>query len=226
MELKDVIQELNSYRGDFYNLERKNQYREFLLKLSYMNILGKRLIDVGWGVKSVIEHLPSNLYKKTFIDLSSSINDKKIDSQRVLIQMDLPHLIETTHREFKKFMKKLYAFLGEEKNEDSGSDPCQRGEYVDTIIYSDILNYIDYQRILSSFYKNLKTGGRKIVFNKINMGIQNLFSPYRPRSNWEILRYLQHDLKMVIEYRESYPVIRGDPYEADNAVFIIVARKK
>ncbi len=227
MEMKDKIQEWNTCWGDVYNLERKNQYREFLLRLSYLDILGRTLIDVGCGIKSVIDHLPSHRHKKVFVDLSSGIYQRNPSSSHdTYIRMDLHRLTENNHRDFKRFMKKLYTFLGEERGNRASSGLFHKLGFVDSIVYSDILNYIDYRNVMRALYKNLRSGGRKIIFNKINMGFQHLLSPSRPKSNWELLCFLQHDLRMVIEYRESYPIIRGDPHLADHAVFVIIAKKK
>jgi hypothetical protein len=49
-------------------------------------------------------------------------------------------------------------------------------ERADTIVYSDILNYVDFRKVLSGFAKYLKPDGRIIVLNLPHRGNRSLFS--------------------------------------------------
>lgn len=52
----------------------------------------------------------------------------------------------------------------------------ERTEQADTIVYSDILNYVDFRKVLSGFAKYLKPDGRIIVLNLPHRGNRSLFS--------------------------------------------------
>ncbi len=216
----------NSYWGNNYNQDRKNQYRQFLQSLSQTETLGRTLIDVGCGLYPVTSELSDLRHRKIYLDISQGIQNQINDESNLFVQTDLHRLLENNHRDFKRYMKKICRFVGNEEleNSRSGFKPSL-SSFADSIVYSDIINYIDYQQVFKRMYQFLKIGGRKIIFNKINMGIYELLSDKRPKSNWELLMFLQKNLRMVIEYRHAMPLILGDHDEIDRAVYILIARK-
>jgi len=215
----------NENWGSKYNINRKKQFKKILIELSKKNILGKNVVDVGCGNSPLISCLPNNKYKKIYLDISKGIENKINDSNNLFVKIDLNNIFTDNQNDFKKYLKKIYQFLGEEEITNY-SNFKKKINYADTIIFSDVINYINYRDIFKKFYSFLKKDGRKIIFNKINMGFYHLFSQQRPKSNWELLKFLQLDLKMVIEYQRLVPLVLGDDIEPEQATFIIVAKKK
>lgn len=58
----------------------------------------------------------------------------------------------------------------------------------DTVIISQVLNYIDFRLLFESVYTLLKPGGLLFINNVINYGIPPLFSPRRPLGNDEVIQ--------------------------------------
>jgi len=59
--------------------------------------------------------------------------------------------------------------------------------FFNSILISQVLNYVNYEKILSIFYPVLRSKGMLFINNVINFGIPQLFSDKRPRSNNEIV---------------------------------------
>ncbi len=218
MTKTNVYKKWDSLWGSLYQKPIKEDLQDFILQLAQAGLLGKVIMDLGCGYNPVTKKLPDKKFKKIYIDVSYGINYNTKNEYNLFVKFDLHNILYENRRDFKKYMKKLYSFLGNRYNDNKLIK-------VDTIIYSDVLNYIDYRKVLKNYYIFLNKGGRKIIFNKINKGIYELFSDKRPLSNWEILTFLQKDLRMTIEYVRPHPIIIGDNYEIENANFIFIAKK-
>jgi len=214
----------NDYWGSLYNQTRKESYRDLILDMGKKRLLGKNILDLGCGYQPIISSLPDQYFKKIYLDLSSGIELNHSNNANLFVRMDVHDLLNSHQKSYQKYMKKIFKFLGEDEFEIN--EFTKENLYMDTIVYSDILNYIDYQQVFKKLYRFLRVGGRKIIFNKINMGIYELFSPLRPKSNWEILRFLQMDLRMVIEFRKAAPIIWGNENDFEQSCYIFVAKKK
>jgi hypothetical protein len=59
--------------------------------------------------------------------------------------------------------------------------------FFDSILISQVLNYVNYQNLLSMFYPVLRSKGMLFINNVIGFGIPQLFSDARPGSNNEIV---------------------------------------
>jgi len=73
-----------------------------------------------------------------------------------------------------------------------------------TIIISQVLNYIDHSLLFRSLFQVLRPGGLLFINNVINYGIPPLFSPKRPRSNKEIIKTAMETGYTVLE-RNTIP---------------------
>lgn len=58
---------------------------------------------------------------------------------------------------------------------------------LDTVIISQVLNYIDFRMLFESIYMLMRPGGVLFINNVIDYGIPPLFSEKRPRNNDELL---------------------------------------
>jgi hypothetical protein len=71
-----------------------------------------------------------------------------------------------------------------------GADPRRELPVFDTLLMSDILNYVDFRKTLPGLLPFLRDGGRLVVCNWPDMGLPEAFSPGRPQSNGELLRFI------------------------------------
>jgi hypothetical protein len=60
-----------------------------------------------------------------------------------------------------------------------------------TVILSQVLNYVDHNQLLKVLYPILRPGGLMFINNVINYGIPVLFSKKRPKSNKEIIKSIE-----------------------------------
>lgn len=61
--------------------------------------------------------------------------------------------------------------------------------YFDSIIVSQVLNYVNFKRVLSHLYSIVKPNGLLFINNVVDFGIPELFSIDRPKSDMEIIGY-------------------------------------
>ncbi len=94
-----------------------------------------------------------------------------------------------------------------------GADKEKRAEIlerlkVDKLVFSDILNYVDYKKLLSTANILLKDGGEMLVINQAGQGFRQEFvkndggpdsSITQVGYDQEIIRYLEEELKMEVE---------------------------
>ncbi|MFH1586559.1 MAG: hypothetical protein ABID38_01740 [Candidatus Diapherotrites archaeon] len=136
------------------------------------------------------------------------------------IQADIERL-ELDSPDQKKRMALIAEFLG--------LDPKKKAAPVDSILFSDILNYIDFRTVVSSLSKYLKPGGRIIILNKPGRGISERFSERGVKENSELIEFLDNKNGFEIEHLTPHHNAEKYPQRQDVAklgFIILVARKK
>jgi hypothetical protein len=96
-------------------------------------------------------------------------------------------------------------------------------ERADTIVYSDILNYVDFRKVLSGFAKYLKPDGRIIVLNLPHRGNHSLFSDHGLKDNLQFYAFLGKN-HFEIEHKAFPKRPRNETDEADELI-VLVARR-
>jgi hypothetical protein len=96
-------------------------------------------------------------------------------------------------------------------------------EQVDTIVVSDLLNYVDFRKVLGAFGKYLKPGGRFIVNNLPMRGNQALFSDKGLKDNRDLYQFLEEE-GFEIEHK-SFPKRSAGATDESGELLILVARK-
>ncbi|MBP9738190.1 hypothetical protein KBD20_00710 [Candidatus Saccharibacteria bacterium] len=91
----------------------------------------------------------------------------------------------------------------------------------DLLVYSEILNYVDFREVMSWFDSRLKPGGYTVIANLPTRGWSQLFSDHGVKSHDELLTYVQDDLGHMI-IRQEYPWGATDDYEG----FMVLATQK
>lgn len=91
----------------------------------------------------------------------------------------------------------------------------------DLLVYSEILNYVDFREVMSWFDSRLKPGGYTVIANLPTRGWSQLFSDYGVKSHDELLTYVRDELGHTI-IRQEYPWGATDDYEG----FMVLATQK
>lgn len=143
-----------------YNIFGKGTFLERLYQFSSEGRLGRRVMDVGCGPRSVINYLPPTRHEKIFVDIVSWF---------------------TTHKS---------TFITADVNDAADLEHIRQSvPPVDSMVFSSIVNYTDYERLFSGLDPVLAPGGRVVVFNKAEATFpqrEDLLHPKRPRSAQEI----------------------------------------
>lgn len=168
-------------------------------------------IDVGSGSWSLVDHsrLP---WPRHFSSINVDIAvDRTSLRDRLYLGVDIEDLVNGQAIEAEDELESFVAGLTR--------PPYLPG--VDLIVYSEILNYIDYKESMKWFDDRLKPGGFTIIGNLATRGYRQLFSEDGVKSNQELLEFvtneLGHDMVTV-----EYPWGARDDYEG----FLLLASQK
>ncbi len=144
------------------------------------------ILDVGGGSRSLIEHAdfgPERRPAIGCIDIAPS---------------DIMHMTASRVRHFRAELDDLT----------SGRDPETEGQLrgflhrwgdpanpgADAMVFSDVLNYVDYKQVLRWFDGCLKVGGFAAILNGVGRGFFTAFSDMGVQSDIELLDYCDGDL--------------------------------
>jgi hypothetical protein len=173
------------YWGESYGSESKQQLllKPVFTKLETEKKIGNLVIDVGSGALPVTQLLKAKPARKRIcIDIAAdhvgSLNDLRI-------RLDAEKAGQFGSLSFRKALLSVCAFLGINPKTEA------KTERADTIVFSDMLNYVDFRKVLNGFGKYLKPGGRIIVFNLPNRGNGLLFSDKGLKDNRELYAFLE-----------------------------------
>jgi SAM-dependent methyltransferase len=205
------------YWGDSYGTELKH----WLLKPVFEELentgrIGGLIVDVGSGAVPVTEFLKRKAgRKRILIDIAAADDSHSADELR--IRLDAESIGRPAVWSMRKALLRLCKFLE--------IDPlaARNTARADTIVFSDILNYVDFREVLRGFATYLKPGGRIIVSNMPVRGNAALFSGKGLHDNRQLQRFLdEHHFE--IEHK-SFPCRpRGETDEAEELI-VLVARK-
>lgn len=208
---KTSLQGWDLHWGEHYNEELKSKMRSLLTNLSNNDQLGEIVFDIGCGRFPVSSGLDGNKHNVVLIDKSKEVTSLSGNGRYSLIadleKMDTP--------EFRQALRQILK--------------TPEDVYADTIIISDVLNYVDWKRSLDSVNRFLKPGGKIIITNGVDQGYSNDFHPTHIRDNIDLLQHicdklgyrfnLVQDAMQVCNQRDTFlPISRYSQ-------IIVVARK-
>ena len=88
--------------------------------------------------------------------------------------------------------------------------------------FSDVLNYVDFRKVLNGFAEYLKPGGRIIVFNLPNRGNGLLFSDKGVQDNRQLYAFLEEH-HFEIEHK-AFPKRPRNETDESEELIVLVAR--
>lgn len=207
--------EWEQHWGRDYDPTSKAEYLAPLFKgLEMQGKIGDVVVDIGSGQYSVAKLIPGK-HRILSLDIAGR---EVLSPQRAHINANIDRVAQEDSFSYKKALLKAARFLEIDAHEEKNP------EQADTMIFSEILNYVDYKAVLQAFSKFLKVGGRIIVNNMPGRGFPSLFSEDGVTSNSELITFLE-DQGFELE-QVKYPW-RMDQESAQtaNTMMTVVARK-
>lgn len=200
--------------GRPYNVQFKTDLFRFIFQdLEMEDKLGDVIVDVGSGAFPASAFAPNRKGRRSItIDLEAP-NLRYANIQHIGANAELvahPHSIH-----FKRALGRARSFLNIPKG-------GGRRDYVDTMLFSELLNYVDFRRVLKGFSQFLKPDGRMIIFNMPGRGFSELFSSRGVKSNDDLLSALA-TFNLEIEYKE-FPLGK-DRLPPEHNLIMLVAVK-
>ncbi|MGQ0644005.1 MAG: hypothetical protein ACT4O3_00740, partial [Elusimicrobiota bacterium] len=195
--------------------EAKNQLTALLRELDDRNEIGSLVLDLGSGETPVSQALapkPGRAVVGVDAGLSRpAIYREDASLPTLLIEGDIQDLDSTFRR------RPVRGFLRRHVGDETAS--------FQTIILSDILNYVDYRRVLQDVRSRLSPGGRLVIMNMAVTGVRPLLHEQGVKSNAALAAFLQSDLGLVVQTYASPEMDRDDVL---NSSFrqILVARRE
>lgn len=133
------------------------------------------------------------------------------------VAYDIRLITDTTKQETQDVLWEIWRFL-----ERDCSKPLKKKDLADTILFSEILNYVNYKEVLSGFSRYLKKWGLCIIVNMPSRGFTPLFDSQGVQSNSELRQFLLSQKFEIVT--EEYPWNSGE--KSDTAMMMLVVRKK
>jgi SAM-dependent methyltransferase len=216
---QEVRQEANpwqEYWGESYSPQLKQRLLKPLFdKLETEEKIGNLIIDVGSGASPVTQLLKTKPARKRIcVDIAAD-NVGSLDELR--IRLDAEKVGQFGTLSFRKALVRVCAFL------DINPRTEAKPELVDTIVFSDTLNYVDFRKVLNGFAKYLKPDGRIIVFNFPHRGSRLLFSNKGLKDNRLLYAFLE-ELHFEIEHK-AFPKRPRNETDESEELLVLVARK-
>lgn len=213
----------------------KDHIKSILREFDAEGKMGQTILDIGSGAHPVSEIFDSKQDKKVLNVDFFAPKTSKVSENRMIVQQDIDELSETNPDfHFKRNIVLIRKFLGINNKENEIFD--HGVEEIDTLIMTDILNYLDYKKIFPLISRYLKQGGRVVIGNKPGRGRRNFFPENRQggkeangegvQTNSELLKLLD-DEGFEIEFLKVGEWIESEAEKEDDEkrYVTIVARK-
>ncbi len=212
-EANRTFWEKAGYASD-YNAEWKEKVLKYIQKeMRRAGIpIGPTILDLGSGVRPVSRFLASADSQVLTVDFNQP-EKEFVRGSHTHIQRDLTELVDETSFAARRSVVEAAQALGL----DSRADPK---EQVDTIVLSDVLNYVPANEVLDRAVSYLKPGGTVIIFNQPGRTFdfaEHSLHPEGARDTNELQRYLEETLQLecVYESRTNEDYFIGVYQKAD-----------
>ena len=204
------------YWGESYGPELKQRLLTPVFgKLEAQGAIGDLIVDVGSGASPATQLLETKSGRKRIcVDIAAKNVGLKAELR---IRLDAEKVGDIRALSFRKALLRVCAFL--EVNPKTEAET----ERADTIVFSDMLNYVDFRKVLNGFGKYLKPGGRIIVFNLPNRGNGLLFSDKGLKDNRQLYAFFEEH-HFEIEHK-AFPKRPRNEKDESQELIVLVARK-
>jgi hypothetical protein len=205
------------YWGETYAPELKQQLLKPVFgKLETEEKIGNLIIDVGSGASPVTQILKTKPgRKRVCVDIAAD-NGRSLEELR--IRLDAEKVGQFRALSFRKAILRVCGFL------EINPRAEEKAERADTIVFSDILNYVDFRKVLSGFGKYLKPEGRMIVLNLPHRrGNRSLFSENGLKDNLKLYAFLEEN-HFEIEHK-AFPKRPRNETDESEELIVLVARR-
>ena len=204
------------YWGEAYGLELKR----WLLKPVFERLekegrIGDLIVDVGSGARPVTRLLPARTGRKRILVDVAAENHGGADEQK--IRLDVEKVNQPDALSFRKAMVRARRFLGLAP----GATANPPG--ADTMVFSDLLNYVNFREVLRGFAAYLKPEGRIIIVNLPFRGNRSLFSDEGLKDNHQLYRFFEEH-RFEIEHK-AFPCRPRNETDESEELIVLVARK-
>jgi|GEM_PF-6407278 len=180
--------------------------------------LGSLVVDVGSGRNCAIAEAILHSGAK-MISVDISCNEALSSSTKQWIKFDVNDFPNTAKISTQLAVAKAAKFIGTEvcKTDDDK-------QVVDTFLFSEILNYIQFASVLESCAEYLKPGGTFVVINKPHYGLPDFFTQReRVDDNTEVTDLVKR-LDFTIEHLQ-FEDLDQDGRPTGKQMMILIARK-
>jgi SAM-dependent methyltransferase len=177
--------------------------------------VGDVIVDIGSGAQPVTQFLPKRSGRKRIcVDVAG---DNRSVGDMQTLRLDVEKVAEPGSMSVRKALLRACRFLEMAPDEASGE------QRADLMVCADLLNYVDFRKVLGGFSRYLKPGGRLVVVNLPMRGNQELFSEKGLKDNRLLCEYLEEQ-RFEIEHKAFPCRPKGTTDEADELI-VLVARK-
>jgi hypothetical protein len=200
--------------GADYGLEMK----EWLLKPVFETLeaegkAGDLIVDIGSGAQPVTRFLPARPgRKRILVDVAA---DDAIHADERRIRLNAEKVAEPSALSLLKALVKAREFLD--------LSPGARLAGADLMVFSDLLNYVDFRKVLRGFSTYLKPGGRLMISNLPMRGNESLFSENGLKDNRDLYKFLEAE-HFIIE-QKSFPCRAEGATDEAEELIVLIARK-
>jgi hypothetical protein len=203
--------------GESYSAELKRRLLGPVFeRLESENGVGDLVVDIGSGAQPVSKSLPMRTGRR-FILLDIAAKSGVVGDS-LHLRADVESVARSQSLSSRKAIVRICRFLG--RNSRAAANP----EIATTLIFSDILNYVDFRRVIGGAAKFLRPGGRVIITNLPARGIREEFSPNGLKTNESLYPFLE-DAGFEIESKE-FPCRPEGATDESEELIVLVARKR
>ena len=200
--------------GNKYSTREKRAIFAELFDGIGINVWGQTLVDVGSGEDPVSHYFPG-IAKVISIDLNG-------EEEEILytlhLRLDIEEIANETSIAARSAIQKAATFLGLRTGKEACTEEQRR--QVDMMVFSEVLNYVDYRKVLGACEKYLRPRGRFIILNQPMRGFDELFSEHGVKNNTSLVEYVE-SLGFKIEWKN----MPSSSLENRNEMLMLIAKK-
>ena len=202
--------------GVSYSPELKRRFLSSLFaQMDRDGKIGNLVVDVGSGAIPVSHLLPATPERRYILLDIAGRNEVVLESQ--YIRFDAENVLRPRSMNYRRALLRVCAFLGMDPRSLAGKQQAT------ALMFSDVLNYLDFRKVIAGFADFLKADGRIIIINLPSRGVRALFSDDGLKRNDDLYPFLEeHDLE--IEYKD-FPCRPEGETDESGEMIVLVARK-